>query len=324
MTTKINKIKGLVYGGLIGDAMGVQFEFLPTEQVKIPSKLTYENSPFLNIEHGRWSDDGDNIILLLQTMTECNNSKIKFHMLYAKKLKFWANNGICELGDKTSIGCGNTVYTTVCDKIFEKDPHKAAFNTYQKRKSNSNGAIMKIAPLGMLSDEQEIITNTINVSKVTHYSTLSQAACLSITLLIHYIITERFNPFDSNETLKIIDHIINKVFKNVESLTLYEKQEFVKYIRVKKLDDLDLNEEFNVTYCLKTLGTAFWALCNIHKSYKYLMKNIYSKGGDTDTNGAVAGAIVGCCKGYTGLPENWLKNLKYKEYIEKQIKKFIY
>jgi ADP-ribosylglycohydrolase len=42
-----------------------------------------------------------------------------------------------------------------------------------------------------------------------------------------------------------------------------------------------------------------------------------SLGGDTDTNGAVAGALLGCRQGVDAIPERWVSVLRERERIER-------
>ena len=46
-------------------------------------------------------------------------------------------------------------------------------------------------------------------------------------------------------------------------------------------------------------------------------------GGDTDTNGAVAGALMGARMGYAALPETWVTGLLNKELLEERIEHII-
>lgn len=41
-----------------------------------------------------------------------------------------------------------------------------------------------------------------------------------------------------------------------------------------------------------------------------------NRGGDTDTLGAVTGAIAGARFGSTALPDRWLKTVEYRDEIE--------
>ena len=43
--------------------------------------------------------------------------------------------------------------------------------------------------------------------------------------------------------------------------------------------------------------------------------------GDADTNGAVAGALLGCKLGASKLPDSWLDGLKHKDWLDGHIKK---
>ena len=45
------------------------------------------------------------------------------------------------------------------------------------------------------------------------------------------------------------------------------------------------------------------------------------QGGDADTNGAVAGALLGCKLGSSVLPPTWLKGLKHKGWLDGHITK---
>ena len=43
------------------------------------------------------------------------------------------------------------------------------------------------------------------------------------------------------------------------------------------------------------------------------------KAGDADTNGAVAGALLGCKLGASQLPESWLNGLAHKDWLDRHI-----
>ena len=45
------------------------------------------------------------------------------------------------------------------------------------------------------------------------------------------------------------------------------------------------------------------------------------QGGDADTNGAVAGALLGCKLGSSALPPTWLKGLKHKGWLDGHVTK---
>lgn len=48
---------------------------------------------------------------------------------------------------------------------------------------------------------------------------------------------------------------------------------------------------------------------------------ISSQAGDADTNGAVAGALLGCKLGASKLPESWLNQLLNKAWLDEKIER---
>ena len=56
----------------------------------------------------------------------------------------------------------------------------------------------------------------------------------------------------------------------------------------------------------------------IDQEFEPELRRVMSLGGDTDTNGAVAGAILGTAVGRAGLPGGWLARLKERGEIERE------
>lgn len=57
------------------------------------------------------------------------------------------------------------------------------------------------------------------------------------------------------------------------------------------------------------MGSGFFALKNSSRDFRAALTEIILEGGDADTNGAVAGALLGCRTGYSQLPESWLRQM---------------
>jgi ADP-ribosylglycohydrolase len=60
---------------------------------------------------------------------------------------------------------------------------------------------------------------------------------------------------------------------------------------------------------------------NILREFKLL---IILAGGDTDTNGAVAGGILGMYHGLQKLPLEWINSMPYSEWLESLVDKLLY
>lgn len=97
-----------------------------------------------------------------------------------------------------------------------------------------------------------------------------------------------------------------------------------KFCFSDRLRDLDLDEENSIGFTLKCLGSALF--CFSRKNavdltngdfFMQVITELVLEAGDADTNGAVAGALLGCRLGMKGLPNDWLTGLRNKEFLIK-------
>ena len=52
------------------------------------------------------------------------------------------------------------------------------------------------------------------------------------------------------------------------------------------------------------------------------MMLVSAQAGDADTNGAVAGALLGCKLGYNRLPDTWLNDLFHKDWLDERLRRY--
>jgi ADP-ribosylglycohydrolase len=68
-------------------------------------------------------------------------------------------------------------------------------------------------------------------------------------------------------------------------------------------------------FCLFSAAIGLQALAG-GNPFEPALRRVVAVGGDTDTNGAVAGALVGAAVGRSGLPDRWLGRLAAREALE--------
>lgn len=74
------------------------------------------------------------------------------------------------------------------------------------------------------------------------------------------------------------------------------------------LDALALDHDNTMGYTLKAMQAGLWALAQDGPAEATLI-SIVNAGGDTDTNGAVAGAVLGAYHGVAAWPARWIENI---------------
>ena len=85
---------------------------------------------------------------------------------------------------------------------------------------------------------------------------------------------------------------------------------------------LKLDEQGKLGYTLKTMSAALWAF-NHATDFQSGLKSVIEQGGDADTNGAVAGALLGLKFGFDRIPKDLVDNLVGKEDLIKKTESFI-
>lgn len=191
----IDKVRGLIYGQAIGDAMGLATEFMGKKEVDFyyrkDSILHISWQSMLRDRHRSafspydWTDDTDQLLLLLECFTE---SRSFSPTLFAQKLAKWGKAGFPTLGDTTGQGIGQTVLSVITHPEFLQKPHVAAKIIWEKNNKNvaSNGAVMRTAIIGVphFYNLTATVENAVTICKTTHYDERCVASCVAISVCV--------------------------------------------------------------------------------------------------------------------------------------------
>ncbi len=80
------------------------------------------------------------------------------------------------------------------------------------------------------------------------------------------------------------------------------------------LEDLELDDPTAMGYTLKAMQVGLWAMRQ-PDDFETALVRVVNAGGDTDTNGAVVGAVLGGRVGLSGIPPRWLDNIPEKDLL---------
>ena len=303
-----DKVEGLIFGQAIGDALGLSTEFMKVEEVKMhyPNGI-YSYSDIVRDKHrsrwevGDWTDDTDQMLCILDSIIEIKRVDIN-HI--AQNILNWYRDG--------GMGVGTSTNNVLRMPNYASNPHKAAeivWNMGRKRNA-SNGAIMRTSILGIWEYKSfnKIKTNTENICKITHYDPRCVGSCVIITYIISCLLN------DVEIILETLIKIANQYDNQIEEYIIMGYQNDLSY--------LDLGNETNLGYTLKTMSAAIWAL-NFASDFNSGIQQIILEGGDADTNAAVVGSVLGAKFGYSSLPNNLINELLHKSELEEKIGKLM-
>lgn len=303
----MNNIQSLIFGLAIGDALGLASEFMTKEEVKCsyPNGIcSYEDiiqDRHRNLwQKGAWTDDTDQMLCILDNIIE--NKAIDLTDI-AKRFVLWKQTN--------GIGIGRHTFNVLSIGDYVENPFKASelIWSMSRKQSAANGAIMRTAILGCwnYTDWEEVKSNTENVCKLTHYDPRCVGSCVIITYIVHRYLTNQ----------EILKSDILRITNEYD----FRIMEYVELAYQNSIEALRLEEQGKIGYTLKTMSAALWAY-NYSIDFYSGLRNIIEQGGDADTNGAVAGALLGLKFGLNTIPKHLIDNLVGKDILANKINDF--
>ncbi|NQZ56212.1 MAG: ADP-ribosylglycohydrolase family protein [Lentisphaeraceae bacterium] len=292
--TKMNREKALkrvLWGTMIGDSLG-----LPAEGIskKTLQKLQWNDNwrHRLIFGKGMLSDDSEHCFMLATALIESNFDKTTFQKIFARKLKFWL------LGLPAGIGFG-TLRSLIKLWMFFP-PTKSGVN------SAGNGPAMRSALLGVVfaDDKSERQLFTKLSTEITHRdkralvgaSAISECAALfynDAKPSIEEFISTLNSCGDDNEWQKLIKEIENSLQNNDSVETFANKIGCSKGVG---------------GYVYHTVPVACFAAMRHYGGFRTSLQSVLNLGGDTDTVGAICGALAALTDEHS-LPEEWCRNI---------------
>ena len=299
-----------ILGFAVGDALGVPVEFLDREKLQkytVKDMIGYGSH---NVPAGTWSDDTSLMIATIDSIREkgivdFDDIMYKFTE-WVDYAKYTATDELFDIGISTRKAILNF-------KRGEK-----AINCGTKGiNENGNGSLMRILPFvyylefNNFSDEEK--TTLINqASSLTHAHEIS---CLGCKIYADYIslLLNNVDKFVALELLKKINY--NEYYSN-ESLKEYAR------ILNGDLKNLHIDKVRSSGYVVDSLEASIWCTLK-NNTYEDAIVTAINLGEDTDTIGAITGAINGIIYGKNNIPERWLNCLIKKDYLENISNQFI-
>lgn len=279
MITK-DRIKGMFEGLALGDALGVPHEFRYNRNIAYTGVIEYRPryiSRFQGTRYteiGQCSDDTEMTLILARSLLKNKGYKKDDIILDYEQ---WANSTFM-LGKNTrALFCGvKTVagYQKRYDKIFSNDTDKW---------TQSNGSLMRCSPLALLSGYNEVIEDC----KLTNPHPVNLDANIIYITTLRYLL-QGYNISEIYPLIKdnVQTEPVREVLKQAENATFR-----------------DVNEKEVKGWVVNALYCAMMSITHFD-NYKDAIDWVIRLGGDTDTNAAIAGALLGAKHGHTGLISN--------------------
>uniref|UniRef100_A0A6U9GXS7 ADP-ribosylglycohydrolase n=1 Tax=Zooxanthella nutricula TaxID=1333877 RepID=A0A6U9GXS7_9DINO len=312
-----DRVRGALLGAAAADACGLATEFLSRAKAEEfyglgfdyrPGCALYPDSHRAFFPQGDWTDDTDQLLLVLQSLLACGG--LPDQQDFARRLKQWARHGFQQLGDRCGSGLGKTVGKVVDAKGFEEAPVECAERIWRNNGCNlaANGAVMRAALCGvpMFWDLDCSERAAVAFCQVTHFDTRCVASCVCVSIAISCLL--------SGWTCE--KAVAEGVERAANHLDAEHMDDFKWYTSVDRtLDQLNLDEPHSIGYTFKALACGLHALRS-DATFAEAIHEVVARGGDADTNAVVCGALLGCARGAGAVPAAWVDAMPYKGWLE--------
>ncbi len=341
----LDAIRGCIFGGAVGDALGYPVEFLREEDIFKkygPAGITaYEKDPVKR--KALISDDTQmslftaNGLLVGDTRGAMRGIRGWPRVYVVKAYKDWLKTQESSMQEvnRHERNTDQGGYSWLLD-VPELYSRRAPGNTclsalmegteyedYVKAKRNNSkgcGGIMRIAPLAVnyeLKDIEKLDMEAAQISAITHGHPLGyMPSALLAQVLNHYVFWRHSKASLKEVVLESLD-TVQKLFRDEKYLTDLTNI-VLQAVKVSENNEPDLENIHQLGegwVAEETLGISLYCALRYQNDFSGGIIAAVNHNGDSDSTGAVTGNILGAMLGYDAIAAQWKKDLELSDVI---------
>jgi ADP-ribosylglycohydrolase len=287
-----DRVVGSVLGLALGDALGAPFESRRAKD--IPRPVPAFELPWMGMPPGTTTDDTAMARNLARSLVDRDG--LDPTDLAARHLA-WFRTSPPDIGTLT-----RRVLQRVAKGVPAEEAARAIWEERGPEVSAGNGSVMYCAPLGAAYSRkpEKLLDTAPRLSAITHYDGRCRTAVLAVTLAVASLVR-------GESTDRAVGDAIGAALDGEGG----EELEFLVGAvgGARPVDGPDMG------FCLYAAALGLQTVAR-HTKFAPGLLAVTGLGGDTDTNGAVAGALMGAALGAGALPTEWLDTLQDRRAIE--------
>lgn len=284
----VSRARGALLGLVAGNQLGVPTEHLGTPvaiRKAFPNGIwdlapPPKNSPY--------DDDAAMALLLGESLLECRGfDATDVARRWVKWMKL----------DGRGIGVTTRRALTLIDR--GKEPFEAGRLVRQEnpRGSAGNGSVMRCVPVALRyrDDLDRLIRVSTQQAAITHSDERCTWGAAAVNLAVRELL---------HGNIYFVDEVLHRLRDRAPRALV----DAIHRVPREGQDDLPVTVAGETGYVVHCVEIAFWFVTHdrtLEDSLVYLAQ----AGGDTDTNAAVAGALLGARHGESALPPRWMDQM---------------
>ena len=282
---RLPRAQGCLLGQLAGDSLGGLVEFQSAEQIRrrYPDGLRdlADGGTWRNCA-GQLTDDSELALMLARSIVQAGG--------YDEELVLSAYADWAQDPQTFDIGMATARALRSFRPEMTHEERLAAIASRANGSSEANGSLMRCSPLGIFcaGDPARGAALARQDSRLTHPNEVCQESCAAFVAAIAV-------AMDGGDPYAV-------ALSTARNAKVVEALEGARH-------GPPADYETSMGHVVIALRNAFWQLLHAPSLEEGIVSTVMA-GGDTDTNAAIAGALLGAVHGRDAVPERWIEALR--------------
>jgi len=293
--TPEDRASGILLGLACGDALGRPVEFRSSESIsqefgelsEMVGQGTHNQPP------GTITDDTELALQIARSLVEQEGFD---GANVADRFVNWYRSGPFDIGLMTADALrrikNGTPWNEAGQVVWEERP---------EGQNAGNGSVMRCVPysIAFIEDPDQLLSVSKASSRITHADPRCTFGCAVLNLTLAWLLRGEQEPLETS--LRRVRAEAPEEL--IDALDPVAKGEQIESLR-------------NSGYVIHSLQTALHDALAADSAEEAIVTAV-NRGGDTDTIGAITGAVAGARFGVEGLPDRWLETIDEKDELDR-------
>lgn len=286
---------GVLIGTAVGDSVGLPAEGISRNRNQKMFRGKWHQR--LLWRYGMISDDTEHTIFVAQCLITHPDSPDKYVKRLAWCLRWWLLS--------LPAGVGLATLKSTIKLWLGFNPRRSGVY------SAGNGAVMRSAIIGaFFAHNQDKLEEYVTLStRITHNDPRALIGARAIASLTAWIIRDNVT---SPPDLELLSTFLTQINNDDEWIVLVDKiiESLKENISVLEFAERIGQKKGISGYVYHTVPVVIFSWYRHFGNFQEALSAVYNCGGDTDTTGAILGALMGATVGINGITEEWINNLQ--------------
>lgn len=282
----LGRAQGCILGQLAGDNLGGLVEFRPASSIDREEIRWLRDGGQWDILAGQPTDDSEMALCLARSIIYSGGYESE---AAAAMYRAWYASKPFDIGGTT-----RQALSAIRDADIAARTAAERAKSHANLASQANGSLMRISPLGIYAhalDPLAAADLAREESSLTHPNLVCQESCAVFTVAIALAISTGLDPD------RLYAGVLSWAEASCRAVDVVHALSEAASLPPRSYSD-------HQGWVLTALQNAFYQLVHAPTLREGIVDTV-SRGGDTDTNAAIAGALLGAVYGRNALPRQW-------------------